>query len=108
MFKYLGHKTKKLEIWYENERVRDILTSMPYSNAVVEAFRTFKEDSKANYQHLLITDNMDESDNWYYRRRKTWVVSLKYVLELFIGVLSLQNIDVVPLRRFIAQCGCST
>lgn len=46
MFKYLGHKTKKLEIWYENERVRDILTSMLYSNAVIEAFRHSKKTQK--------------------------------------------------------------
>ncbi|MED1854694.1 hypothetical protein ABE430_25210 [Brevibacillus agri] len=106
-FKHIGHKTKQLEIWYENERVRDVLTNMPYRNVVVEAFQAYKEDSEINYQLLLIIDNMDESDNWFYRRSKIWVVTLKCVLETIDEVLSRQNIDAEPLRRFIrsdTQC----
>ncbi|MFC0212101.1 hypothetical protein ACFFK0_06470 [Paenibacillus chartarius] len=107
-FECLGHKVKGLEIWYENKRVRDVFKDMPYSNSVVEAFRAYKEDSDINYQYLLITDNMDKSDNWFYRQNKVWVVTLKYVLETIVQALSLQNIDIEPLRRFIDRCRCLT
>ena len=102
-FKSLGYKSKSLEIWHENERVKDILTNMPYSNAFLDFFQAYKGDSGLNYRYLLIADIINESDNWYYRRSKTWIVTLKSVFEIIVGVLSLQNIDAEPLKRFISQ-----
>ncbi|WP_248928955.1 hypothetical protein [Paenibacillus hamazuiensis] len=100
-FQILGQKSKKLEIWCENERVKEILTKMPYSHFVVETFQAYKQESGLNYRYVLIADNMKESDNWYYRKGRTWIVTLKFVLELILGVLSLQKIDAEPLERFI-------
>ncbi|MFF2531502.1 hypothetical protein ACFVS2_21580 [Brevibacillus sp. NPDC058079] len=102
-FEYLGLKSKALDIWYENEHVRDVLTKMPYANAVSEAFLAYKEDSGLKYKHLLITDDSEVSDNWFYRKSKTWVVTLRYVLETISKTLEAKGIETMSLEQFLKE-----
>jgi hypothetical protein len=102
-FEYLGHKSKQLDIWYENQRVKTVLTNMPYANAVPEAFLAYKEDSGLSYKHLLIADDVEVSDNWFYRRNKTWVITLRAVLEIILKTLALQGVDIAPLEKYLKE-----
>lgn len=103
VFKHLGKKENKLEIWYENDRVKDILLNMPHANMVFDAFQVYKEDSGLGYKHVLIADEIHEADNWMYRKSKTWVVTLRSVLELILETLSVKGIDNKSLEQYVRE-----
>ncbi|WPS85422.1 helix-turn-helix domain-containing protein (plasmid) [Brevibacillus halotolerans] len=102
-FEYLGYKSKQLNIWYENQRVRTVLTNMPFANAVSEAYLACKEDMGLDYKYLMIIDESEVSDNWFYRKNKTWVITLRFVLETIIKTLANQGLNIVPLEKYLKE-----
>lgn len=102
-FRHLGKKGNKLEVWYENDRVKDILLNMPHASMVFEAFQAYKEDSGLGYKYVLVSDDLHEADNWLYRKSKTWVITLRSVLELILETLSAKGIDKTSLEMYVRE-----
>jgi hypothetical protein len=103
IFLFRGYKSKELDIWYEDERVKKILSDMPHANVVKEAFLAYKNDSGMKYKHLLITNNEEVSDNWFYSKNKTWVLTLRSVLETVIKSLDIQGIDISSINQYLKE-----
>ncbi|ADO59477.1 helix-turn-helix domain-containing protein [Paenibacillus polymyxa] len=103
IFQHRGLKTRDLQISYENDRVRTILTEMPYANTVIEAFRTYVKDSNLKCKHVLICKDEECSDSWFYQHSKTWVVTLRFVLDIVTKVLASQAIDSTLLENYLQE-----
>ncbi|MBP1308708.1 monoamine oxidase [Paenibacillus sp. 1182] len=103
IFQHRGLKTRDLQLWYENDRVKTTLTEMPYANTVIEAFRTYGKDSNLKYKHVLICKDEERSDNWFYQHSKTWVVTLRFVLDIVAKVLATQAIDLTLLESYLQE-----
>lgn len=102
-FEFLGSKIKGLEIWYENERCKDWLSNMPYSHLVLQAFKDYKEDSGLKYNDVLILDDMDTNGNWFYKRSKTWVLTMRSVFEIIIPTLRKQGQDPTEIEVYLKK-----
>lgn len=100
-FEFLGSKVKRLEIWYENDRVKDWLSNMPHADLVLRAFKDYKEESKLKYEYVLITDDMDTNDIWFYKRNKTWVATMRSVFEIIIPTLRKQGHDPSEIEAYL-------
>lgn len=90
---HLGYKEKNLQIWFENDEVKNLIESMPHSELVPQMFEVFKEDTKMNYKSVLIFDNKEENDNWFFRKDKVWVLTLKGVMDTVRQTMMMKELD---------------
>lgn len=107
VFKYMGYRSRHMEIWCESERVKKVLAEMPYANAVHQVFEAYKKESKLKFRYLLITDEVDTCDNWFYESERTWVITLKGVLFTIQNALKRKNINLFFLDQYLAEQGIS-
>lgn len=104
-FEHLGIRGDWIEVWYENESVKKFVENMPFRTSVCQIFDLYQYESKMNYKYLLITDNKNESDNWYYPDDKTWVITLKGVMDTVSETLENGGIDVQSLKQYVQKEG---
>lgn len=102
---HLGYKTKDLQIWFENQSVKGIMEQMPHKELVSQMFEVFKEETKMNYKNVLIYENKEESDNWFFRKDKVWALTLKGVLDTVRQSMQLKDMDTDKLDAYMAQNG---
>lgn len=102
---HLGYKTKNLQIWFENTAVKEIMEEMPHSELVSRMFEVFKEDTKMNYKTVLIYENKEESDNWFFRKDKVWALTLKGVLDTVRQSMQLKDMDTNKLDAYMKANG---
>lgn len=107
VFKYMGYRSSHMEIWYESERVKKLLEDMPYANAVQQVFEAYKKESKLKFRYLLITDEIDVCDNWFYESERTWVITLKGVLFTIRNTLERKKVNLFFLDRYLIEQGIS-
>jgi hypothetical protein len=100
---HLGYKGKSIQIWYENDKVKEIIENMPHKELVPQMFEVFKEDMKMNYKIVLIDSNTKDSDNWLFRKEKVWTLTLKGVLETIRKSMILKNIDTSQLDNYLKE-----
>lgn len=102
-FHIRASKGDGLEVWYENERVRSWIEESPVSHLVDKAFLDYKRISGLRYKQVLITDDATTRDNWYYKKGKTWVLTMREVLDMFLGVVALQGDDATDLLVYMRK-----
>lgn len=102
---HLGYKTKDLQIWFENQAVKDIIEQMPHQELVSQMFEVFKAETKMNYKNVLIYENKKESDNWFFRKDKVWALTLKGVLDTVRQSMQLKDVDTDKLDAYMVQNG---
>lgn len=98
---HLGYKAKALQIWYENDKVKEIIEGMPHKELVPQIFQTFKEETKMNIKFVLIDSNTEESDNWLFRKEKVWALTLKGVLDTVRNSMLLKEMDTKKLDEYM-------
>jgi hypothetical protein len=101
IFRHLAKKERKLEMWFENDQVKTVLLNMPHASMVFDAFQSYREESGMGYKYVLIADDLDQADNWFYRKNKTWVVTVRSVLDLILDTLSATGKDTSLLEGYI-------
>ncbi|WCK57704.1 helix-turn-helix domain-containing protein (plasmid) [Aneurinibacillus sp. Ricciae_BoGa-3] len=100
---YLAHRGDKLQIWYENEAVRDVLDNLPHKELIPQMFEVFKKDNRINFQFVIIDDNFNENDNWLYKKEKVWAMTAKGVIDTVRDSLKVKGLDTVVLDAFISK-----
>lgn len=100
---HLGYKGKNIQIWYENDKVKEIIENMPHKELVPQMFEVIKEDTKMNYKVVLIDSNTEESNNWWFRREKVWALTLKAVLETIRKSMLIKNMNTSQLDSYLKE-----
>lgn len=90
--KYLGYKSKKVEIWFEDDHVCELVKNMPYSELLLPILEIYKKEHKLPFKSVVIS-NDDEDDNLLYKREKTWLITSKALYELLRGALIEKNMN---------------
>lgn len=104
-FEHLGIRGDSIEVWYENNNVKRFIDSMPFQTSVCQIFDIYQYESKMKYKYLLITDDKVESDNWYYPDDKTWVITLKGIMDTVMKTLENGGIDIQSLKQYVQNEG---
>lgn len=102
---HLGYKAKNLQIWFENKVVKEIMEEMPHSELLPRIFEVFKEDTKMNYKSVLIYENKEESDNWFFRKDKVWALTLKGVLDTIRQSMQVKDMNTNKLDAYMKANG---
>lgn len=77
----LGFEFDGVEIWYENNTVRDFIDNMPYSNLIPDIFRMLKQDLELDIETIVIDENLEEVENLYSKENKVWMLTLGTLVE---------------------------
>lgn len=103
--KYLGSETKTVEIWYDSKEVKSFIENMPYKDAVAHIFGSYQCFSGKKVRYILLVNEWENNDNWYYPNDKTWVITLKGAVETIIATLERQGKDIQLLRQYCIENG---
>ncbi|PLS19734.1 hypothetical protein CVD28_04805 [Bacillus sp. M6-12] len=104
---HLGYKGNTIQIWYENDHVKQILENLPNKELVPQMFEVFKEESKMNYKIVIIDNNLEESDNWFFRKEKVWALTLKGVLETIRQSMEMKQFDTSQFDSYLKELNLS-
>lgn len=105
MLKYIGFESKTVEVWYDSEKVKNFIENMPFKEAVAHIFGGYQFFSGKKVRFILIVDDWNTNDNWYYPSDKTWAITLKGAIETVIDTLQNQKRDVQPLKEYCIKQG---
>lgn len=104
---YLAYKNKTLQIWYEDSTVKTILDKMPYNELIPQIFEGFKEETKMKYRFVIIDNNKEEGDNWFFKKEKVWAFTLKGLVETIHKSMKAKGFDTSELETYCKQIGIS-
>jgi Helix-turn-helix domain len=104
---HLGYKTKNLQVWYENDEVKEIIENMPQKELIPQMFEVFKEETKMNYKIVVIDNDRNNSDNWFFRKEKVWALTLKGVMETVLQSMKLKEFDTTELDSYLKKVSIS-
>ena len=97
---YIGYSSSTLEVWYDSEAVRDFVEEMPYQEMVAHIFGGYQLFSGKKVRYILITNNWDVNDNWYYPDDQTWAITVKGVFETIRDTLKNRKKDIESLNEY--------
>lgn len=100
--KHLAHKGE-IEIWYQNDKVKELIDEMPYKSMIPQIFEIFRKEQGMNFKFMIIDDNLDKSDNWYFKKEKVWAITLRGVLETMRDVMVRQGIENYKLDIYLNE-----
>lgn len=98
---HLGYKGKSVHVWYENDMVKNIIENMPQKELVHQMFEVFKEDTKMSFKDVIIDGNIENSDNWFFRKEKVWALTLKGVLETLRQSMKMKEFDTAQFDSYL-------
>lgn len=101
LMRYFGGKNPSLEIWYENVKTLTIINGMPNKDLLIDAFEIIGTERKTRFEYLLIDDNTDEEDNWFFQKQKVWAVTLKYALRVVRTYLEANKISTAAFDLYL-------
>lgn len=104
---HLGRKGQKIQVWYKNDEVKEIIENMPHNELVLQMFEVFKEDNKLNYKNVIIDNNLESNDNWFFRKEKVWALTLKGVLQTLRQSMELKQFDSSQFDSYLKQLNIS-
>ena len=94
--KYLGYKSKKVEIWFEDDYVCELIKNMPHNELLLPILEIYQKEHKLPYKSVVIS-NSDKEDNLLYKKEKTWVITSRSLYELLRDALVEKNMNVMEL-----------
>lgn len=103
--KYIGYESKTVEVWYDTEKVKTFIEEMPFKEAVAHIFGGYQFFSGKTVRYVLIVDDWDINDNWYYPDDKTWAITLRGVIETVSETLLNQKKEIEPLMKYCIKKG---
>jgi hypothetical protein len=104
-FAFLGYASNNLEIWYETEWVKDLLTKMPNAETLQQALEFYKQLSDLNYKWVLIKEESILNENWFYKKNKTWVITVPSILQIVLDSLEKSGVNVIPMDQYLRNQG---
>lgn len=98
---HLESKEKNLQIWYQNAKTKAILDQVPHKELIPQMFKVFKEDTKMNFKFVIIDDNVEDNDNWFFRKEKVWALTAKAIIEtLHESLIKKEGFDLTEFESF--------
>lgn len=88
---HFAYKDKNLEIWYENQNVKNAFELLPYDESTFQIFSIYKKEKRLKIKYLIIKDDPHQSDNWLYEKEGIWIITLKGVTDTINDAIALNR-----------------
>lgn len=98
--KYLGYKSKKIEIWMEDEVTYKMFKNIPNGDMIITLLEIYKKEYKLPFKVVVVVNNKEESDNSLYKKEKTWVITSKALYQILKDALDIKEIDTSELEEY--------